>query len=73
MVLSGFVGYVKKVKNERGDPLVTKKFSNKKSYSAEKNRRGTLSVPSGFVGYLEKVKKKGGTFGLKLPWPRTWP
>ena len=29
LVSAGFVGYVKKVKNERGDPLETKKFSRK--------------------------------------------
>ena len=55
----GFVDYVKKVQNERGDPLETKKVQ-KKSHSAEKNRknrkRGLCSpvVPSGFVGHLEK-------------------
>ena len=53
----GFVDYVKKVQNEREDPLETKKFSEKKSHSAEKNRKnrkGDSVVPSGFVGYLEK-------------------
>ena len=34
----GFVGYVKKVKNERGDPLETKYFE-KKSHSAEKKTK----------------------------------
>ena len=49
-------------------------FRQKKSHSAEKNRKWDPLVPSGFVGYLEKVKnRKGGTFGLSLPWPRTWP
>ena len=42
----GFVNYVKKVQNERGDPLETKKFSKKKSHSAEKKSKkskgGTL-------------------------------
>ena len=55
----GFVDYVKKVRNERGegDPLETKIFSKKKSHSAEKIEkieRGDAVVPSGFVGYLEK-------------------
>ena len=61
---AGFVGYVKKVKNERGDPLETKKFSGKKSHSGAKKRkkieRGDSLVPSGFVGYLEKVKNERG-------------
>ena len=48
----GFVDYVKKVQNEKGDPLETKKIE-KKSHSAEKNRKNR-KVPSGFVGYLEK-------------------
>ena len=53
----GFVDYVIKVQNERGDPLETKKIFEKKSHSAEKNRKnrkGDSVVPSGFVGYLEK-------------------
>ena len=37
---AGFVGYVKKVKNERGDPLETKKISRKMSHSAEKKSKG---------------------------------
>ena len=53
----GFVDYVKKVQNERGDPLETKKFS-KKSRTVpkknRKNRKGDSVVPSDFVGYLEK-------------------
>ena len=53
----GFVDYVKKVQNERGDPLETKKFR-KKSHSAEKKiekiESGESVVPSCFVGYLEK-------------------
>ena len=59
MVSSGFVGYVKKVKNERGDPLETKKFS-------KKIERGNSLVPSGFVAYLEKVKNKRGTLCTKF-------
>ena len=46
----GFVDYVKKVQNERGDPLETKKVS-KKSRSAEKNRKnrkGGLCSPVRF-------------------------
>ena len=53
----GFVDYVKKVQNERGDPLETKKFSKKSrtvSKKNRKNRKGDSVVPSGFVGYLEK-------------------
>ena len=54
----GFVDYVKKVKNERGDPLETKKFFEKKVAQCrkkiEKIERGDSLVPSGFVGYLEK-------------------
>ena len=51
-----FVGYVKKVTNERGDPLETKKFEKSRTVP-KKNRKGDSLVPSGFVGYLEKVKK----------------
>ena len=53
----GFVDYVKKVQNERGDPLETKKFSKKSRTVPKKNRkieRGDSVAPSGFVGYLEK-------------------
>ena len=59
LVSTGFVGYVKKVKNEQGDPLETKKIE-KKSHSAEKNRTGDSFVPSSFVGYLQKVKNEKG-------------
>ena len=41
----GFVDYVKKVQNERGDPLETKKISKKSRTVPKKNRkieRGTL-------------------------------
>ena len=38
LVSAGFVGYVKKVKNERRDTLETKKIQ-KKSHSAEKKRK----------------------------------
>ena len=34
-----------------------KKFSKKKSHSAEKNRKGDPLVSSGFVGYVKKSKK----------------
>ena len=50
----GFLDYVKKVQNERGDPLDTKKFSKKSRTVPKKNRKGGLCSPSGFVGYLEK-------------------
>ena len=52
----GFVDYVKKVQNERGDPLETKKFSERSRTvpKIRKNRKGDSVVPSGFVGYLEK-------------------
>ena len=54
----GFVDYVKKVRNERGDPLETKNFSKKTVAQCrkkiEKIERGDSVVPSGFVGYLEK-------------------
>ena len=41
-----------------GDSLGTlKKKFEKKSHSAEKNKKGDSLVSSGFVGYLEKVKK----------------
>ena len=57
----GFVNYVKKVQNERGDPLETKKLS-KESRTVpkkiEKIGRGDSVVPSGFVGYLEKSLHK---------------
>ena len=66
---AGFVGYVKKVKNER-ETLWRQKISKKKSHSAEKKRkkfeRGDSSVPSGFVGYLEKVKNERGTLCTKF-------
>ena len=47
-------------KNSKGDPLGTLKIFEKKSHSAEKNRKGDPLVPSGFVGYLEKVKNERG-------------
>ena len=62
---AGFVGYVKKVKNERGDPLETKKNSKKSRTVPKKIKRGDSLVPSGFVGYLEK-KMKGGTLCTKF-------
>ena len=61
LVSTGFVGYVKKVKTERRDPLETEKNSRKKWHIAEKKiERGDSLVPSGFVGYLEKVKNERG-------------
>ena len=40
----GFVDYVKKVQNERGDPLETKKFSKKSQCrkKSKKSKGGTL-------------------------------
>ena len=52
---AGFVGYVKKVKNERGDPLETKKFSKKKSHNAEKKRK---KIERGDLGGFRIVYKK---------------
>ena len=60
LVSAGFVGYVKKVKNERRDPLETEKISKKSRTVPKKNRKGDSLVPSGFVGYLEKVKNERG-------------
>ena len=42
LVSAGFVRYVKKVKNERGDPLETKNFSKKSRTVPKKIKRGTL-------------------------------
>ena len=75
LVSAGCVGYVKKIKNERRDPLETENISKKSRTVPKKNRKGDSLVPSGLVGYLEKVKKrKEGPFALSLPWPlgRTW-
>ena len=58
LVSAGFVGYVKKVKNERRDPLETEKISKKVAKCRKKIERGDSLVPSGFVGYLEKVKNE---------------
>ena len=60
LVSAGFVGYVKKVKNERRDPLETEKVSRKIRTVPKKIERGDSLVPSGFVGYLEKVKTERG-------------
>ena len=57
LVSAGFVGYVKKVKNEKRDPLDTEEISKKSRTVPKKIERGESLVPSGFVGYLEKVKK----------------
>ena len=60
---AGSVGYVKKVKNERGT-LWRQKNSKKSRTVPKKNEkkfeRGDSLVPSGFVGYLEKVKNERG-------------
>ena len=42
LVSAGFVGYVKKVKNERRDPLETEKISKKSRTVPKKIERGTL-------------------------------
>ena len=56
---AGFVGYVKKVKNERGDPLETKKiFEKKVAQCRKKIRRGDPLDTSGFVCFLEEVKNE---------------
>ena len=39
---AGFVGYVKKVKNERKDPLETKKIRKKVAQCRKKSKGGTL-------------------------------
>ena len=62
---AAFVGYVKKVKKGRGDPLETNKISKKKSQCRKKKRkkieRGDSLVSSGFVGYVKIKKMTGGT------------
>ena len=58
-VSAAFVGYVKKVKNERG-PFGDKKISKKVAQCRKKIERGDSLVPSGFVEYLEKVKIERG-------------
>ena len=43
LVSSGFVGYVKKVQNERkGGSFGDKNFFQKKSHNAERNRKGRV-------------------------------
>ena len=66
LVSAGFVGYLKKVKNERRDPLETEKISIKSRTVPKKIERGDSLVPSGFVGYLEKVKNERGTLCTKF-------
>ena len=66
----GFVGYVKKVKNERGDPLGTFKNLRKKSRTVPKKIQRDPLGTSGLVGFLEKVKMKGGTLCTKFPLAR---
>ena len=62
---SGFVGYVLKVKNQRGDSLESKKNFEKKLHSAEKNRKGRPFSPVRFCRLrLESRKPKGGPFGI---------
>ena len=64
LVSAGFVGYVKKVKNERRDTLETKKIQKKVAQCRKKSKKSL--VPSGFVGYLEKVKIERGTLCTKF-------
>ena len=45
---AGFVGYVKKVNNERGDPLETKNFRKKVAQCRKKIRKGGLFSPVRF-------------------------
>ena len=47
---SGFLGYVRKVKNQKG-PFGDKKMFEKVAQCRKKIERGDLSFPSGFVGY----------------------
>ena len=42
LVSAGFVGYVEKVKNERKDPLETKKIRNKVAQCQKKSKGGTF-------------------------------
>ena len=48
LVSAGFVGYVKKVKNERRDPLETEKISKKSRTVPKKNQKGGLFSPVRF-------------------------
>ena len=65
LVSAGFVGYVKKVKNERRDPLETEKISKKSRTAPKKNRKGGLFSPVRFCRLPSKSKKrKGGPFAL---------
>ena len=54
LVSAGFVGYVKKVKNERGTLWRQKTFRKKRRTVPKKIEKGDSLVPSGFVGYLQK-------------------
>ena len=56
LVSAGFVGSVKKVKNERRDPLETKKIKKSRTVP-KKSKRGDPLVSAGFVGYVKKSKK----------------
>ena len=73
LVSAGFVGYVKKVKKERRDPLETEKKSQKSRRVPKKIVRGDSLVSSGFVGpTLKKEKNERGTVCTKFalaPWP----
>ena len=58
LVSAGFVGYVKKLKKERGDLMETKKIRKRDAQCRKKIEKGDPSVSAGFVGYVKKVKKK---------------
>ena len=58
----GFVDYVKKVQNERGDPLEPKEFSKKVAQCRKKIERGDCSP----VRFCRLPWKR---FALNLPWP----
>ena len=50
----------------RGDPLGTFKNFERKSHSAEKNRKGDPLVSAGFVGYVIKAKNERETLWTKF-------
>ena len=62
---AGFLGYVKKVKNERGDPLETKKIS-KKSRTVPKNVKGGPLTLWDLLTYIQlqnmKKTRRGDPF-----------
>ena len=64
-VSAGFVGYVEKVKNKRGNLWRQKKFRKKCRTVPKKIERGDPLVSAGFVGYVKKVKKGGDPLETK--------